>query len=115
MTLRALAAVLALASGAALISTQADAQTTQRVVRNGDRTVIISRDEMGRKRTRIVVDKRSYLNPGTQVFPGEVRYNDSIQAVMRDPNELFRHTGADTDPSGVLPRMGLPGPNRNPF
>ena len=114
MTLRALAAVLALASGAALISTQADAQTTQRTVRSGgDRTVITSRDESGRTRTRIVVDKRSYLNPGTQVFPGEVRYNDSIQAVMRDPNEPFRNTGADIDRSGVLPRLGLPGPNPN--
>jgi hypothetical protein len=110
MTLRALAAVLALASGAALISTQADAQTTQRVVRGGDRTVITSQDETGRKRTRIVVDRRSYLNPGTQVFPGEVRYNDSIQAVMRDPNEPFRNTGADIDRSRVLPRLDLPGP-----
>jgi hypothetical protein len=103
MTLRALAAILAAATGLALIPAQADAQTTQR-------TVITSRDESGRTRTRIVVDRRSYLNPGTQVFKGEVRYNDSIQAVMRDPNEIFRNTGADTDPSRVLPRLDLPLP-----
>jgi hypothetical protein len=110
MTLRALAAILATATGLALIPAQADAQTTQRTVRSGDRTVITSRDESGRTRTRIVVDRRSYLNPGTQVFKGEVRYNDSIQAVMRDPNEIFRNTGADTDPSRVLPRLDLPLP-----
>ena len=111
MTLRALAAILATTTGLALIPVQVDAQTTQRTVRSsGDRTVITSRDESGRTRTRIVVDRRSYLNPGTQVFKGEVRYNDSIQAVMRDPNEIFRNTGADIDPSRVLPRLDLPLP-----
>jgi hypothetical protein len=110
MTLRALAAILAMATSLTFISVQADAQTTQRTVRSGERTVITSRDETGRTRTRIVVDRRSYLNPGTQVFPGEVRYNDSIQAVMRDPNEIFRNTGADIDPSRVLPRLDLPLP-----
>ena len=110
MTLRALAAILATATGLALIPAQVDAQTTQRTVRSGDQTVIRSRDETGRTRTRIVVDRRSYLNPGTQVFPGEVRYNDSIQAVMRDPSEVLRNTGADIDLSRVLPRLDLPLP-----
>ena len=109
MTGRALAAILATATGLALIPAQADAQTTQRTVRSGDQTVIRSRDESGRTRTRIVVDRRSYLNPGTQVFPGEVRYNDSIQAVMTRPTEPLRGTAADIDRQ-YLPRYDLPLP-----
>jgi hypothetical protein len=35
------------------------------------RTVFTSRDEDGRARTRIIVQRRSYHDPGTEVFPGE--------------------------------------------
>ena len=34
-------------------------------------TVFISRDEDGRTHTRIIIQKRSYLDPGTEMFPGE--------------------------------------------
>jgi hypothetical protein len=78
----------------------ANAQTTtttkKRVIsRNYDRTVVVSRDESGRTRTRIIVQKRSFLDPGTQTFPGEVRYNDSIQAVRTDPMVTQRNTPFD--------------------
>jgi hypothetical protein len=66
------------AAGLAMLAGQADAQTsttTKRTVVRNDRTVISTRDEDGRRRTRIVVQKRSFLDPGTQVFPGENRYN----------------------------------------
>ncbi len=111
---------VATAAALSVLASAADAQTTQttkkRVVsRNADRTVIVSRDENGRSRTRIVVQKRSFLDPGTQVFPGEVRYNDSIQAVQTRPfDEIFRNTPADRG-FGVLPqRFELPFPN-NPY
>lgn len=101
-----------------LLAGAADAQTTtttakKRVVsRNYDRTVIISRDESGRTRTRVIVQKRSFLDPGTQTFPGEVRYNDSIQAVRTDPLVTQRNTAFDR--SYQLPaRFELPFPNSN--
>jgi hypothetical protein len=92
----------------------AEAQTTttttkKRVItRNADRTVVISRDETGRTRTRIIVQKRSFLDPGTQVFPGEVRYNDSIQAVQSRPLSVQENTPFER-------RYPLPGPFDLPF
>src|SRR5262249_13728692 len=103
----AIAAVAALS----VLATAANAQTTQTtttkkkpvtVSRNYDRTVIISRGEDGKTRTRIVVQKRSFLDPGTQVFPGEVAFNDSIQAVQFDPFGPQRGTALDRMPQ--LPR-----------
>ena len=41
------------------------------VVTTAGNTVFVSRDENGRKRTRIIIQKRSYLDPGTETFPGE--------------------------------------------
>ena len=104
-------ALIAAATAAVLcgLPGNADAQTTQRMVRGGDRTIIVNRDETGRTRTRIVVQKRSYLDPGTQVFPGEVRYNDSIQAVMQRPTEPLRGQAGDWDRQ-FLPRYDLPLP-----
>jgi hypothetical protein len=34
-------------------------------------TVFITRDEDGKTHTRIIIQKRSYLDPGTETFPGE--------------------------------------------
>lgn len=101
---------LATAAAVSALTSAAEAQSTTRVVRNGDHTVITSRDETGRTRTRIVVQKRSYLDPGTQVFPGEVRYNDSIQAVQTRPSVSFERTVADRDRE-TLPRFDLPFPS----
>jgi hypothetical protein len=36
-------------------------------------TTIISRDEQGRTRTKILVQKRSYLDGGTEIMPGDVQ------------------------------------------
>jgi hypothetical protein len=113
MRIRAVVVTLTAAAACTLLSAPADAQSSQRVVRNADRTVVISRDESGRTRTRIVVQRRSYLDPGTQVFPGEVRYNDSIQAVMQSPTAPLSGQGADWDrPYHVLPHIDLPLPPR---
>ena len=40
------------------------------------RTVYISVDESGRKRTKIIVQRRSYLDAGTTVLPGQRKYSD---------------------------------------
>ena len=40
-------------------------------------TTIISRDEQGRVRTKILVQKRSYLDGGTEVMPGDIQTNQT--------------------------------------
>jgi len=68
-----LAAVAAIAFG--LLAAPAFGQSTtvkKRVISRGD-TVVVMRDENGRARTRIIVQRRSYLDPGTEVRP----YTDS--------------------------------------
>jgi hypothetical protein len=37
-------------------------------------TVFVSRDENGRTRTRIIVTRRSYLDGGTEVLPGQRKF-----------------------------------------
>ena len=72
MRLTALAAAFAFAGILALTTAPADAQSQRkRVVTSSGHTVFVNRDETGRKRTRVIIQKRSYLNPGTETFPGE--------------------------------------------
>lgn len=64
-------------AGTMMFAATADAQTAKRkgIHRSGN-TVLISRDEDGRRRTRIVVEKRSFLDPGTEVLPGSQGYTN---------------------------------------
>lgn len=39
-------------------------------------TVFYSTDENGRRRTRIIVQPRSFLDAGTEVLPGERKFQD---------------------------------------
>ena len=75
MKLKIGAAALVLIGALALLAAPANAQTDQKkkktVVSNRDNTVQVSRDEDGRTRTRVIIQKRSYLDPGTETFPGE--------------------------------------------
>jgi hypothetical protein len=73
--MRLIAASIAFAATFAIFAaTSADAATRKktdapRTVANGS-TTFTSRDETGRTRTRIIVQKRSYLDGGTEVMPG---------------------------------------------
>jgi hypothetical protein len=73
--MRSVALALATAFAIAAMST-ADAQsrrTTRTVqpVSAPPGTVVVHRDEFGRTRTKIIVQKRSYLDGGTEVMPGD--------------------------------------------
>lgn len=59
----AAAAILAMPVGAA--------PKSKRVIDAQGRTVLITKDEDGQTHTRIIIQKRSYLDPGTETFPGE--------------------------------------------
>jgi hypothetical protein len=74
MRLMAMAVVAALAVGAVSI---ADAAPRKKQVVDAQpgpgSTVIRSQDERGRVRTKILVQKRSYLDGGTEVMPGDIQ------------------------------------------
>ena len=58
-----------------LASPAAEAARPQKVVRAaGSATVFVTRDETGRTRTKIIVQKRSYLDGGTEIVPGQRHY-----------------------------------------
>ena len=91
----------------AILAAPADAQTKKkkRIAYNrSNYTVIHTRDEDGRARTRIVVQPRSFLNPGTQTFPGERRYNDGVSVFADRPtfheldNTIFSPSRPVRDP-----------------
>ena len=73
MRLKLVVATFAAVGALALLAVPADAQQKKKTVGYDARgnTVFTSRDEDGRRRTRIIIQKRSYLDPGTEVFPGE--------------------------------------------
>ena len=106
--------LMAAVAAAALLATPAVAETVTKVSPKGTRTVVTSRDATGRTRTKIIVEKRSFLDPGTQVFPGEQRYNDGPSLVWHPAFDgPDRYTV--TDQRFPLPgRFDLPF-NDNPF
>ena len=118
MRLGSLAAVFAAFAACALLAAPAEAAVKKKktvasrsVV--GQQTVFINRDESGRRRTRIIVQRRSYLDAGTEVLPGERKYNDyamppnySVTGVI--DNTAFSHR------SPLFGPFDLPSRN-NPF
>jgi hypothetical protein len=82
MRLIPVAAILAALATASLVLpvTPADAQSRNRAgVRTaGQPTVIVWRGDTGRARTRIVVQRRSYLDGGTEVLPGQRKFTDYV-------------------------------------
>jgi hypothetical protein len=111
-------ALLIAAATTTLLALPAGAETvTRNTVVRGDRTVITSRGEDGRTRTRIIVQKRSFLDPGTQVFPGENRYNDGPALVWQPPftnNGPQRNTAVDRGQPPLPGQFDLPFPD-NPI
>ena len=102
MRLMAVAVAAALAVGAA--SAADAAQSKKRYVqRPAGHTVFVSRDESGRTRTKIIVQKRSYLDGGTEVMPGDIPNagNFTLLPTQRPSNAL----GANviTNPPGPIP------------
>jgi hypothetical protein len=73
-------AAIAAATLVLIVAAPADAQSRRsgayRDVAPPGGTVFVSRDEYGRTRTRILVQKRSYLDAGTEVMPGERKFTD---------------------------------------
>ena len=83
-----------LAAGAVMATTlaqPADAASRKRVkvARTGAPTVFVSRDETGRTRTRIIVTKRSFLDGGTEVLPGQRKFTDYVNPPNYRPVDIL--------------------------
>ena len=119
MRLMAMALAAAFAVGA--VST-ADAQDNPRL-RRVDRgvsspgpgaTTIVTRDEYGRTRTRILVQKRSYLDGGTEVMPADNINSFRSTFMSYRPGSAATQNTAFDRPSWVNDPFFLPGA-RNPY
>lgn len=69
-------------------------------------TYIVSRDEQGRTRTKILVQKRSYLDGGTEVMPGGIQTNrdNLINSMYYSPSR------ASVSNDNVVPSRPIPDP-----
>ena len=107
MRLKYLAVALALIAAPAFAQ-DGHAKKKKVVAYNRDHTVQVSRDEDGRTRTRIIIQKRSYLDPGTETFPGE---NTGFETHPFSPTQHATSVLDNTAAGGAgYNRSALPGP-----
>jgi hypothetical protein len=99
-----LASVLALSVAVTLVTIASPADAQRRVYRDRTERVTII-DENGRVRTRITVRPRSFLDGGTEVFPGERKFTDYAYP----PTYMNASPSAAWDPVGTY-RVPLPMP-----
>ena len=114
--LRAAIAGLTIVAATALLAPQADAQSRERGVRRADGTYVSFRDEDGRRRTRVIIQRRSFLDAGTQVQPGERKFTDYyLSPTGRSAVSPAMNNTAFTADRQVMPGpFDLPGKN-NPM
>ena len=97
-----------------LLAAPAQAQSQQRGYSARGSTVFTSRDENGRSRTRIIIQKRSYLDPGTQTFPGERTDTGYIWEPADHGASVLDNTVFGTNDTALPGPFTLPGKN-NPW
>jgi hypothetical protein len=71
-------------------------------------TVSVSRDENGRTRTRIIIQKRSYLDPGTEPLPGERNVLDYINTPSQRADAPLANTPFGGSQSALPGAFTLP-------
>ncbi len=52
-------------------------------------TYVRVRDEDGRVRTRVIVQRRSYLDGGTEILPGQRKYTDYVSLPGQRPLDIL--------------------------
>jgi hypothetical protein len=79
-------------------------------------TYVMHRDEQGRTRTKILVQKRSYLDGGTEVMPGDVQNPQTtfIDSFYYSPSSNSVSNHGIAPPRPIPDPFFLPGKN-NPF
>ena len=73
-----------------------------------------SRDEDGRTRTRIIIQKRSYLDPGTEDLPGSEHDHDYAFNPNQRPTSVLDNTPFGGNQTALPDELTLPG-QRSPF
>ena len=116
MRLKFVAATCAAIGTLALLVAPANAQSSERRITTNARgnTVFTTRDEDGRTRTRIIIQKRSYLDPGTEVLPGSRHDQDYAFNPNQRPTSVLDNTPFGSNQSALPDAWTLPGKN-NPF
>ena len=115
MGLKIFVTALAAAAAIAMLAAPADAAPKKkRVVAGSGHTVFVSRDEDGRTRTRIIIQKRSYLDPGTESFPGENVGHDYVQLPTHHATSVLDNTAFGSNQSSLPGPFTLPSKN-NPW
>ena len=117
MRLVAMAVVAAFAVGAVSIADAAPRKRQVVYVQPGPgSTVVTSQDERGRVRTKILVQKRSYLDGGTEVMPGDIQTNRTnlIDSFSYHPSRASVSNDSVWPSRPIPDPFYLPGKN-NPF
>ena len=89
-------------------------KTTTTVVDSRGNTVFVTRDEDGKTHTRIIIQKRSYLDPGTETLPGENEGLGYAQTPTHRANGVLDNTATGANQSSLPGPFTLPGKN-NPW
>lgn len=115
MRLKVVATAFAAAAAFGLLALPAGAAPKKRVVVNArGHTVFVSRDEDGRRRTRVIIQKRSYLDPGTERFPGENSEHGYAFSPNHRASSVLDNTTFGSNQSALPNMWTLPGRN-NPW
>jgi hypothetical protein len=116
MSLKLVTSAFAVLAAVGLLAAPASAAPKKRVVVADARgaTVYTSRDEDGRRRTRVIIQKRSYLDPGTEVFPGEKTDNRYVQSPNHHATGVLDNTAFGTNQTALPNAFTLPSRN-TPF
>ena len=77
-------------------------------------TVFTNRDEDGRTHTRIIIQKRSYLDPGTEALPGSSNQLDYMELPGQRASDVLDGTAFGSSQTALPGPFTLPGKN-NPF
>jgi hypothetical protein len=116
MRLKLFATAFAVSAAMAMLAVPADAAAKKkRVVRTvAGHTVFVSRAEDGRTRTKIIIQKRSYLDGGTEVMPGDRNDHDYASLPNHSAIGVLDNTPFGGNQSALPGAFDLPSKN-NPF
>ena len=117
MRFKVVATAFALLGAIGLLAMPADAATKKKrvaVVDARGHTVFTSRDEDGRSRTRVIIQKRSFLDPGTEVMPGDRHDHDYASMPNQKAGGVLDNTAFGGNQTALPGAFTLPSKN-NPF
>ena len=115
MRLNLVATAFAVTAAMALLAAPANAAPKKKqVVTGAGQTVFVSRGEDGRTRTRVIIQKRSYLDPGTETFPGENTGNNYAQLPSHRADGVLNNTAFGSNQTALPGPFTLPSKN-NPW